>query len=157
MRPIGTQPQTKFFECVFRQRGELEWEGIFVKMTCIVRIGISAISMIVAASLGVPSSWAQSCRASLRGRCHVLEAVSGSVGDGRVRRPLHRCAGPRAPRRAAIELAAVGYNFSLLLRWFEELLRALFLVLLACSPGVALHLSSNRKPFFTTDSVTLDP
>ena len=31
-----------------------------MKMTCIVRIGISAVSMIVAASLGVPSSWAQS-------------------------------------------------------------------------------------------------
>src|ERR1700730_15296907 len=61
----------------FRQRGEPEWEGTFMKMNCIVivRIGITAGSSIVAASLiaasviaasliaaslGVPSSWAQS-------------------------------------------------------------------------------------------------
>src|ERR1700687_3355249 len=54
----------------FRQRGEPEWEGTFMKMSCIVRIGINAVSTIVAASpiaasliaatLGVPSSWAQS-------------------------------------------------------------------------------------------------
>ncbi len=37
--------------------GELEWEGTF--MSCIVRLGISAASMIVAASLGVSSCSAQ--------------------------------------------------------------------------------------------------
>ena len=31
-----------------------------MKMSCIVRIGIAAVSTIVAASLGVPSCWAQS-------------------------------------------------------------------------------------------------
>ena len=31
-----------------------------MKMSCIVRIGITAVSTIVAASLGVPSCWAQS-------------------------------------------------------------------------------------------------
>ena len=44
-------------------------------------------------------------------------------------------------------LAAAGYNFSLLLRWFEELLRVLSLILLA----VPLHLTRCRKIFFTAD------
>jgi hypothetical protein len=43
-----------------RQRGEMEWEVTFMKISRIVRIGINAVSMIAAASLGVPSSWAQS-------------------------------------------------------------------------------------------------
>src|SRR3984893_16633707 len=36
------------------------WEGTFMKMGRIVRIGINALSAIVAASIGVPSPWAQS-------------------------------------------------------------------------------------------------
>ena len=41
-------------------------------------------------------------------------------------------------------LAAAGYNFSLLLRWFEELLRALFLVL-GRAPWMPLRLTQDRK------------
>ena len=44
-------------------------------------------------------------------------------------------------------LAAAGYNFSLLLRWFEELLRVLSLILLA----VPLHLTRCREIFFPAD------
>src|ERR1700680_2717037 len=36
------------------------WEDTFMKMGRIVRIGINAVSTIVAASIGVSSSWAQS-------------------------------------------------------------------------------------------------
>ena len=50
-------------------------------------------------------------------------------------------------------LAAAGYNFSLLLRWFEELLRVLWLILChALLPG-PLHLTRCRKTFFTADQV----
>jgi hypothetical protein len=52
-------------------------------------------------------------------------------------------------------LAAAGYNFSLLLRWFEELLRVLSLIL--CHALLAkknpLHLTRCRKTFFTADSL----
>jgi len=42
-------------------------------------------------------------------------------------------------------LAAAGYNFSLLLRWFEELLRVLSLILWHALLGVPLHLTRCRK------------
>jgi hypothetical protein len=47
-------------------------------------------------------------------------------------------------------LAAAGYNFSLLLRWFEELLRVLSLILWHAL-AVPLHLTRCRKIFFTAD------
>jgi hypothetical protein len=48
-------------------------------------------------------------------------------------------------------LAAAGYNFSLLLRWFEELLRVLSLILWHALLAVPLHLTRSRKTFFTAD------
>src|ERR1700757_1712387 len=48
-------------------------------------------------------------------------------------------------------LAAAGYNFSLLLRWFEELLRVLSLILWHALLAASLHLTRCRKPFFTAD------
>jgi len=51
-------------------------------------------------------------------------------------------------------LAAAGYNFSLLLRWFEELLRALSLILWHALLAAPLHLTRCRKTFFTADLVS---
>src|SRR5262249_52238830 len=48
-------------------------------------------------------------------------------------------------------LAAAGYNFSLLLRWFEELLRVLSLILCHALLAAPLHLTRCRKTFFTAD------
>jgi hypothetical protein len=48
-------------------------------------------------------------------------------------------------------LAAAGYNFSLLLRWFEELLRVLSLILWHALLATPLHLTRCRKTFFTAD------
>jgi len=48
-------------------------------------------------------------------------------------------------------LAAAGYNFSLLLRWFEELLRVLSLILCHALLAAPLHLTPCRKTFFTAD------
>ena len=48
-------------------------------------------------------------------------------------------------------LAAAGYNFSLLLRWFEELLRVLSLILWHALLTVPLHLPRCHKIFFTAD------
>src|SRR5262249_34821549 len=48
-------------------------------------------------------------------------------------------------------LAAAGYNFSLLLRWFEELLRVLSLILWRALLATPLHLTRFRKTFFTAD------
>jgi transposase, IS5 family len=48
-------------------------------------------------------------------------------------------------------LAAAGYNFSLLLRWFEELLRVLSLILCHALLAATLHLTRCRKTFFTAD------
>ena len=45
-------------------------------------------------------------------------------------------------------LAAAGYNFSLLLRWFEELLRVLSLILCHALLATPLHLTRSRKTFF---------
>ena len=52
-------------------------------------------------------------------------------------------------------LAASGYNFSLLLRWFEELLRVLSLILWRALLATPLHLTRCRKTFFTADYRTL--
>jgi len=51
-------------------------------------------------------------------------------------------------------LAAAGYNFSLLLRWFEELLRVLSLILCHALLAAPLHLTRCRKTFFTADHLT---
>jgi IS5 family transposase len=48
-------------------------------------------------------------------------------------------------------LAAAGYNFSLLLRWFEELLRVLSLILWHPLLAAPFHLTRYRKTFFTAD------
>src|SRR5262249_11798810 len=48
-------------------------------------------------------------------------------------------------------LAAAGYNFGLLLRWFEELLRVLSLILCHALLAVPLHLTRCREIFFTAD------
>jgi hypothetical protein len=48
-------------------------------------------------------------------------------------------------------LAAAGYNFSLLLRWLEELLRVLSLILCHALLAAPLHLTWCRKTFFTAD------
>ena len=42
-------------------------------------------------------------------------------------------------------LAAAGYNFSLLLRWFEELLRVLSLILCHALLAAPLHLTGAAK------------
>jgi hypothetical protein len=47
-------------------------------------------------------------------------------------------------------LAAAGYNFSLLLRWFE-LLRVLLLILCPGLLAVPLRLKRRSKTFFTDD------
>src|SRR5262249_56067699 len=46
-------------------------------------------------------------------------------------------------------LAAAGYNFSLLLRWFEELLRVLSLILWRALLATPLHLPRRPNPFLT--------
>jgi hypothetical protein len=48
-------------------------------------------------------------------------------------------------------LAAAGYNFSLLLRWFEELLCVLSVILWRALLATPLHLTRCRKTFFTAD------
>ena len=58
--------------------------------------------------------------------------------------------GPDGDRINAV-LAAAGYNFSLLLRWFEELLRVLSLILCHALLAAPLHLTRCRKTFFTAD------
>src|SRR5262249_60241875 len=52
-------------------------------------------------------------------------------------------------------LAAAGYNFSLLLRRFEELLRVLSLILWRALLATPLHLTRCRKTFFTADALRL--
>src|SRR2546427_9143420 len=54
--------------------------------------------------------------------------------------------------RANAVLAAAGYNFSLLIRWFEELLRVLSLILWHALLAAPLHLNRCHKTFFTADS-----
>jgi hypothetical protein len=51
-------------------------------------------------------------------------------------------------------LAAAGYNFSLLLRWFEELfLSVLSLILWRALLATPLHLTRCCKTFFTADEL----
>ena len=78
----------------------------------------------------------------------IAEPVIGHLKDDhRMRRnPLK---GRDGDRINAV-LAAAGYNFSLLLRWFEELLRALFLVL-GRAPWMPLRLTQRPETFFTDD------
>ena len=53
-------------------------------------------------------------------------------------------------------LAAAGYNFSLLLRWFEELLRVLSLILCHAPLGRPASPNRCRKTFFTADAKDVD-
>jgi hypothetical protein len=57
-------------------------------------------------------------------------------------------------KREGVELARAicAYNFSLLLRWFEELLRVLSLILWHALLAASLHLTRCRKPFFTAET-----
>jgi IS5 family transposase len=60
-------------------------------------------------------------------RCAAVEPVIGHLkNDQRMRRNHLR---GRAGDRVNAVLAAAGYNFSLLLRWFEELLRVLLWII----------------------------
>src|SRR5262249_28949112 len=55
--------------------------------------------------------------------------------------------------RSTAMLAAAGYNFSLLLRWFEELLRLLSSILCHALWAAPPHLTRCRKTFFTADAL----
>ena len=52
---------------------------------------------------------------------------------------------PRDGDRINAVLAAAGYNFSLLLRWFEEFLRVLSLILCHALLAASLHLTGAAK------------
>ena len=67
----------------------------------------------------------------------AIEPVIGHLKDDHWMRRNH-LKGRHGDRINAV-LAAAGYNFSLLLRWFEELLRILLLILwrLLSAPSVA--------------------
>jgi transposase, IS5 family len=65
-------------------------------------------------------------RREMRRRAAIEPVIGHLKDDHRLRR--NHLKGRDGDRINAV-LAAAGYNFSLLLRWFEELLRALFLVL----------------------------
>jgi hypothetical protein len=65
-------------------------------------------------------------RREMRRRAAIEPVIGHLKDDHRLRR--NHLKGRNGDRINAM-LAAAGYNFSLLLRWFEELLRALFLIL----------------------------
>jgi IS5 family transposase len=65
-------------------------------------------------------------RREMRRRAAVEPVIGHLKDDHRMRR--NHLKGRDGDRINAV-LAAAGYNFSLLLRWFEELLRVLFLIL----------------------------
>ena len=67
----------------------------------------------------------------------AVEPVIGHLKDGHRMRRNH-LKGRDGDRINAV-LAAAGYNFSLLLRWFEELLRALLLILVLAASRSVLH------------------
>jgi len=79
----------------------------------------------------------------------AIEPVIGHLKEDH-RMGRNYLTGPDGDRINAV-LAAAGYNFSLLLRWFEELLRVLSLILWHALLAASLHLTRCRKPFFTAD------
>ena len=78
--------------------------------------------------------------------------ASWAGGGDKAQSPLRRnyLTGRDGDRINAV-LAAAGYNFSLLRRWFEELLRILSLILCHALLAAPLHLTRCRKTFFTAD------
>jgi hypothetical protein len=78
------------------------------------------------------------------GRRAAVEPVIGHLKDDHRMRRNH-LKGREGDRINAV-LAAAGYNFSLLLRWFDELLRGLLLILArVVSASRALSFSSTSK------------
>src|SRR6516225_8515047 len=84
----------------------------------------------------------------MRRRAAIEPVIGHLKEDHRMRR--NYLTGRHGDRINAV-LAAAGYNFSLLLRWFEELLRVLSLILWHALLAASLHLTRCRKPFFTAD------
>jgi hypothetical protein len=87
-------------------------------------------------------------RREMRRRAAIELAIGHLKEDHRMGR--NYLAGRDGDRINAV-LAAAGYNFSLLLRWFEELLRALSLIFCHAVLAAPLHLTRCRKTFFTAD------
>src|SRR5262249_55674413 len=84
----------------------------------------------------------------MRRRAAIEPVIGHLKEDHRMRR--NYLTGRDGDRINAV-LAAAGYNFSLLLRWFEELLPALSLILWHALLAASLHLTRCRKTFFTAD------
>jgi IS5 family transposase len=74
-------------------------------------------------------------RREMRRRAAVEPVIGHLKDDHRMRR--NHLKGRDGDRINAV-LAAAGYNFSLLLRWFEELLRVLLLILCRGRPSPRL-------------------
>src|SRR5262245_2667306 len=87
----------------------------------------------------------------MRRRAAIEPVIGHLKEDHRMRR--NYLTGRDGDRINAV-LAAAGYNFSLLLRWFEELLPALSLILWHALLAASLHLTRCRKTFFTADLVS---
>ena len=87
-------------------------------------------------------------RREMRRRAAVEPVIGHLKEDHRMRR--NYLTGRDGDRINAV-LAAAGYNFSLLLRWFEELLSVLSLILWHALLAATLHLTRCRKTFFTAD------
>jgi hypothetical protein len=86
----------------------------------------------------------------MRRRAAIEPVIGHLKEDHRMRR--NYLTGRHGDRINAV-LAAAGYNFSLLLRQFEELLRVLSLILCHALLAAPLHLTRCRKTFFTADSL----
>src|SRR5262245_5569867 len=93
---------------------------------------------------------ASAIRREMRRRAAIEPVIGHLKEDHRMRR--NYLTGRDGDRINAV-LAAAGYNFSLLLRWFEELLPALSLILWHALLAASLHLTRCRKTFFTADDV----
>jgi len=91
-------------------------------------------------------------RREMRRRAAIEPVIGHLKEDHRMRR--NYLTGRHGDRINAV-LAAAGYNFSLLLRWFEELLRVLSLILCHALLAAPLHLTRCRKTFFTADDLDL--
>jgi transposase, IS5 family len=86
-------------------------------------------------------------RREMRRRAAVEPVIGHLKDDHRMRRNYLK--GRDGDRINAV-LAAAGFNFSLLLRWFRRLLCALLLIL-SRPLGATLRLNRARKTFFTVD------
>ena len=84
----------------------------------------------------------------MRRRAAVEPVIGHLKDDHRMRR--NHLKGRDGDRINAV-LAAAGYNFSLLLRWFRRILRALLLILARALLGRPASPKSRSKTFFTVD------